>query len=265
MSSSLRAHDCRPPGASVLGILQARILEWAVSPFSRSEPVLTQGLNPWSPVLQADSLPSEPGDWISDVRNYRIRHWGYISQRHPWLPSISMQPALSALERGLQSSVSSRRTSTLTFLLMLRVLVWFTDAEVICNHKVSKPASLCVTPVSVKTIPIDTLDQILTNNCIPVSKLPISCQHLLLFHPISFATYNFLWCNLLGSPSEHLYQACLPQACSASFFLSLYLHGLDLNVASSGLALFFPLGLWSNVAYLMKPLVTFLYIIAAYP
>ena len=27
--------DCSPPGSSVLGILQARILEWVATPFSR--------------------------------------------------------------------------------------------------------------------------------------------------------------------------------------------------------------------------------------
>ena len=27
--------DCRPPGSSVYGILQARILEWAATPFSQ--------------------------------------------------------------------------------------------------------------------------------------------------------------------------------------------------------------------------------------
>ena len=27
--------DCSPPGSSVLGILQARILEWVAIPFSR--------------------------------------------------------------------------------------------------------------------------------------------------------------------------------------------------------------------------------------
>ena len=41
-----------PPGSSVLGILQARILEWLAIPFSRgpSDP----GINPGSPALQAD-------------------------------------------------------------------------------------------------------------------------------------------------------------------------------------------------------------------
>ena len=52
--------DCSPPGSSVHGILQARILEWVAipSPGDLSYP----GIEPWSPALQADSLPSElPG------------------------------------------------------------------------------------------------------------------------------------------------------------------------------------------------------------
>ena len=35
MSDSLRPMDCSPPGSSVHGILQARILEWVAIPFSR--------------------------------------------------------------------------------------------------------------------------------------------------------------------------------------------------------------------------------------
>ena len=45
--------------ASVHGILQARILEWVDTPFSRGS-FLTQGLNLGLPTLQTDSLPSEP-------------------------------------------------------------------------------------------------------------------------------------------------------------------------------------------------------------
>ena len=50
--------DCSPPGSSVHGILQARVLEWVAILFSRdlSDPGIESG----SPVLQADSLPSEP-------------------------------------------------------------------------------------------------------------------------------------------------------------------------------------------------------------
>ena len=48
-----------PPGSSVHGILQARILKWvAISSSRGSSP--PQRLNPGSPALQADSLPSEP-------------------------------------------------------------------------------------------------------------------------------------------------------------------------------------------------------------
>ena len=50
--------DCSPPGSSVHGILQGKILEWVAILFSRrsSQPRdQTQ-----SPVLQAASLPSEP-------------------------------------------------------------------------------------------------------------------------------------------------------------------------------------------------------------
>ena len=53
------AMDCSPPGSSVHGILQARILEWAAIPFSRvSSPSRDQ--TRVSPALQADSLPPEP-------------------------------------------------------------------------------------------------------------------------------------------------------------------------------------------------------------
>ena len=50
--------DCSPPGSSVYGILQARILEWVAMLFFRDLP--KSGIEPRSPALQADSLPSEP-------------------------------------------------------------------------------------------------------------------------------------------------------------------------------------------------------------
>ena len=48
---------CSPPGPSVHGILQARILEWVAVPFSEDLP--DPGIEPRSPALKADSLPSE--------------------------------------------------------------------------------------------------------------------------------------------------------------------------------------------------------------
>ena len=50
--------DCSPPGSSVHGILQARILEWVAVPPPGDRP--NPGIEPRSPALQADSLPSEP-------------------------------------------------------------------------------------------------------------------------------------------------------------------------------------------------------------
>ena len=50
--------DYIPPGSSVHGILQARILEWVPFPSLRDLP--DPGIKPGSPTLQADSLPSEP-------------------------------------------------------------------------------------------------------------------------------------------------------------------------------------------------------------
>ena len=49
---------CSLPGASVHGILQARILEWVAVSFCRDAP--GSGTAPRSPALQADPLPSEP-------------------------------------------------------------------------------------------------------------------------------------------------------------------------------------------------------------
>ena len=50
--------DCSPPGSSVHGLLQAKILEWIAISFSGDLPDL--GIEPGSPTLQAVSLPTQP-------------------------------------------------------------------------------------------------------------------------------------------------------------------------------------------------------------
>ena len=50
--------DYSPPGSTVHGILQARILEWVAIPSLGDLP--DPSIEPGSPVLQAISLPSEP-------------------------------------------------------------------------------------------------------------------------------------------------------------------------------------------------------------
>ena len=49
---------CSLPGSSVRGIFQARVLEWVSMSFSGDLP--DPGIEPGSPALQADALPSEP-------------------------------------------------------------------------------------------------------------------------------------------------------------------------------------------------------------
>ena len=51
--------DCGPPGSSVHGILQARILEW-VAMLSPPRNLPNPGVQPKSPALQTDSLLTEP-------------------------------------------------------------------------------------------------------------------------------------------------------------------------------------------------------------
>ena len=46
---------CSPPGSSVHGILQARILEWVAMPFARGT-FPTQGMEPGSPALAGGFL-----------------------------------------------------------------------------------------------------------------------------------------------------------------------------------------------------------------
>ena len=47
--------DCNPPGSSVHGIYQARILEWVAIPSPGDPP--DPGIESMSPALQVDSLP----------------------------------------------------------------------------------------------------------------------------------------------------------------------------------------------------------------
>ena len=61
MSNSGDPMECGPPGSSVHGILQARMLEWVACPPPGDLP--DSGIQPLSlasPALQAGSLPTEP-------------------------------------------------------------------------------------------------------------------------------------------------------------------------------------------------------------
>ena len=57
VSDFLLSHGLQPPGSSVHGILQARILEWVAMTPPGDRP--NSGIKPKTPALQAESLPSE--------------------------------------------------------------------------------------------------------------------------------------------------------------------------------------------------------------
>ena len=67
MSDSLRPTDGSPPGSSVQGILQVRILEWVAISFPGDLSDL--GIEPRSPTLQANSSLSEPSGKPLKVQN----------------------------------------------------------------------------------------------------------------------------------------------------------------------------------------------------
>ena len=50
--------DCSPPGSSIHGIFQARVLSGL--PFPSPGDLPNPGITPESPALQTDALPSEP-------------------------------------------------------------------------------------------------------------------------------------------------------------------------------------------------------------
>ena len=65
--------DCSLPGSSIQGLFQARILEWVAISFSRDLP--DPGIEPRSPALQANSLPSEPSYTCTYILNLCCASW----------------------------------------------------------------------------------------------------------------------------------------------------------------------------------------------
>ena len=64
--------DCSLPGSSVRGILQARVLEWAAASSPGDLP--NQGIEPRSPALWADALPSETPGKLQFIGSQRVGH-----------------------------------------------------------------------------------------------------------------------------------------------------------------------------------------------
>ena len=134
---------CSPPGSSVHGILQVRILEWAAMHSSRAI-FPTQGLNLSLLCLlhrQADSLPLAP----LNHKGYKIRNrqkrpveWGLAGLQtlsfsvyrsitllaHPWVPPTRKQS---------QASVSRGSTGS----HYIATICWITDHTIELNLQTS--------------------------------------------------------------------------------------------------------------------------------
>ena len=80
--------DSSPPGSSVYGISQVRILEWVAISFSRgSSQSGIESTSPVFPALQVDSLPAEPrGTQFSSVKQSCPTLCNPMNCRTPGLP-----------------------------------------------------------------------------------------------------------------------------------------------------------------------------------
>ena len=101
VSDSWDPMDCSPPGSSVHGIFQARVLEWIAISFAGDLP--NPGIEPRSPALQADSLPTEPRGKsfccvpvIFSVINmcYFCSHRLKPTYRGSWMPKLTLESPL---------------------------------------------------------------------------------------------------------------------------------------------------------------------------
>ena len=89
--------DCSPPGSSVHGILQTRILEWIAIPFSRgsSQPRDRTQVS----CLQANSLPSEPPGTLHCIyhksnskRACAKKEETHVSKKWIWICLVYREP-----------------------------------------------------------------------------------------------------------------------------------------------------------------------------
>ena len=102
VSDSLQTMDHSPPGSSVHGIPQARILEWIVIHFCRGYSQL--GIEPKSPALQADSLPSKLQGSCPSLLLFAQTHVHWINdaiQPSPPLSPISVPVLYLFQHQGL--------------------------------------------------------------------------------------------------------------------------------------------------------------------
>ena len=92
--------DCSPPGSSVYGIFQARIL--GRLPFPPPEDLPDPGIEPMSPVLQTDSLPLELSGKPNNMAVYnQVDGWPSLLCTSPPPPSLFPSPQVPTLPAGI--------------------------------------------------------------------------------------------------------------------------------------------------------------------
>ena len=89
---SVAPMGCIPPGSSVHGILQTRILEWV---FPSPEDLPNPGIKSRYPTLQVDSLPSEPPGKLSRVQLFATPRT--VAYQAPLSMGFSRQESWSGL------------------------------------------------------------------------------------------------------------------------------------------------------------------------
>ena len=103
--------DCSSPGSSVHGILQARILQWAAIPFLRGSS--WPRIEPESPILQADSLTSEPpGNMCKQVPQSNVcmvPKCGYVTvfflEKQKWVYTGPISASLFKIPMNVSKSI----------------------------------------------------------------------------------------------------------------------------------------------------------------
>ena len=137
--------DCRPPGSSVHGILQARILEWVAMPFSNNETFLMHtivrtkiflegdGSHCWIWAEAAHSLGSPGGTSGKEPTCQCRRHkkcrfdpgvWTILCRR-AWQPTPVFLPGESHGQKGLAgySPWGCKESNTTEWLTLYTVLL----------------------------------------------------------------------------------------------------------------------------------------------
>ena len=98
--------DCSPPGSSVHGILQARILEWVAVASSRGSSL--EELSPAPlPNWDSDHKPLGPeaqGTWRQTSKGWTVQPFPEVSLMRPWRQTDQGHAGLSGGGRGMEDS-----------------------------------------------------------------------------------------------------------------------------------------------------------------